>query len=203
MLRNGESWLLDEPQTNEHGMPIVHDVAKALGCLRAGQDNVWAISSILQLGKRILTSEEEHIEGYEKSFSPDDCLCPRFERIDSMPQVSETPSSPLEQENAVYQHQEENWSSSKDGHLPTHQAPQQNPAFWFVSSQIRNPATNSSNQYPDQAGSSSVWKQLSDSEVSSFDTTEAAQTLLPDRSGGVSDWALWSDDTAWKFFTDL
>jgi hypothetical protein len=30
MLRNGETWELDEPKLNDHGKPIVHDVARIL-----------------------------------------------------------------------------------------------------------------------------------------------------------------------------
>src|SRR6266536_1026204 len=43
MVRNGEKWALDDPKSNEDGMPVIHNVVKMLGCLRIWQDDagVW------------------------------------------------------------------------------------------------------------------------------------------------------------------
>ncbi len=38
MLRNGEKWDLGEPELNDRGQPIVHNVASKLGCLRLNND---------------------------------------------------------------------------------------------------------------------------------------------------------------------
>ncbi len=38
MLRNGEKWELGEPELNDRGLPIVHNVASKLGCLRPNSD---------------------------------------------------------------------------------------------------------------------------------------------------------------------
>jgi len=38
MLRNGEKWKLGEPELNDRGQPIVHNVASKLGCLRPNSD---------------------------------------------------------------------------------------------------------------------------------------------------------------------
>ena len=38
MLRNGEKWDLGEPELNDRGLPVVHNVAAKLGCLRPNSD---------------------------------------------------------------------------------------------------------------------------------------------------------------------
>lgn len=38
MLRNGEAWTLPEPELNEDGLPIVHDIASKLGCIRSSSE---------------------------------------------------------------------------------------------------------------------------------------------------------------------
>ncbi len=38
MVRNGEGWALGEPELNDRGQPVVHNVASKLGCLRPNSD---------------------------------------------------------------------------------------------------------------------------------------------------------------------
>ncbi|RDW77116.1 hypothetical protein BP6252_05169 [Coleophoma cylindrospora] len=38
MIRNGESWELGEPEMNERGQPVIHDIASKLGCIRPSPD---------------------------------------------------------------------------------------------------------------------------------------------------------------------
>lgn len=38
MVRNGEPWELGEPELNDRGQPIIHNVASKLGCLRPNSD---------------------------------------------------------------------------------------------------------------------------------------------------------------------
>lgn len=38
MVRNGETWDLGEPELNDRGQPIIHNVASRLGCLRPNSD---------------------------------------------------------------------------------------------------------------------------------------------------------------------
>ncbi|PBP18132.1 c6 zinc finger domain containing protein [Diplocarpon rosae] len=42
MLRNGDSWDLGEPELNERGQPVIHDIASRLGCIRASPDLPYA-----------------------------------------------------------------------------------------------------------------------------------------------------------------
>lgn len=38
MVRNNESWDLGEPELNDRGQPVIHDIASRLGCIRASPD---------------------------------------------------------------------------------------------------------------------------------------------------------------------
>lgn len=38
MVRNNESWELGEPEMNDRGQPVIHDIASKLGCIRPSPD---------------------------------------------------------------------------------------------------------------------------------------------------------------------
>ncbi|KAI0189225.1 hypothetical protein F4808DRAFT_46514 [Astrocystis sublimbata] len=38
MVRNGQSWDLGEPELNDRGRPVIHDIATKLGCMRTNAD---------------------------------------------------------------------------------------------------------------------------------------------------------------------
>jgi hypothetical protein len=38
MVRNGEPWVLEEPELNERGQPVIHHIAQKLGCIRPNSD---------------------------------------------------------------------------------------------------------------------------------------------------------------------
>ena len=38
MIRNNESWDLGEPELNDRGQPVIHDIASKLGCIRPSPD---------------------------------------------------------------------------------------------------------------------------------------------------------------------
>jgi hypothetical protein len=38
MLRNGESWGLGEPELNDRGLPVIHNIVEKLGCIRPSPD---------------------------------------------------------------------------------------------------------------------------------------------------------------------
>jgi hypothetical protein len=38
MVRNGESWTLGEPELNDRGLPVIHNIAEKLGCIRPSPD---------------------------------------------------------------------------------------------------------------------------------------------------------------------
>jgi hypothetical protein len=42
MVRNNESWDLGEPEMNDRGQPVIHDIASKLGCIRPSPDLPFA-----------------------------------------------------------------------------------------------------------------------------------------------------------------
>ncbi|KAK2598946.1 Fluconazole resistance protein 1 [Conoideocrella luteorostrata] len=38
MVRNSQSWELGEPDLNDRGLPVIHDIAQKLGCIRPNSD---------------------------------------------------------------------------------------------------------------------------------------------------------------------
>jgi hypothetical protein len=42
MVRNGESWELGDPEMNDRGQPVIHDIASKLGCIRPSPDLPYA-----------------------------------------------------------------------------------------------------------------------------------------------------------------
>lgn len=38
MVRNNEPWLLGEPELNDRGLPVIHNIAEKLGCIRPSPD---------------------------------------------------------------------------------------------------------------------------------------------------------------------
>jgi hypothetical protein len=46
MVRNGEPWELGEPELNDRGQPVIHNVAAKLGCLRPNSDLDLPVHSI-------------------------------------------------------------------------------------------------------------------------------------------------------------
>jgi hypothetical protein len=42
MLRNNETWDLGEPEINDRGQPVIHDIASKLGCIRPSPDLPYA-----------------------------------------------------------------------------------------------------------------------------------------------------------------
>jgi hypothetical protein len=42
MVRNNESWELGDPELNDRGQPVIHDIASKLGCIRPSPDLPYA-----------------------------------------------------------------------------------------------------------------------------------------------------------------
>jgi hypothetical protein len=88
MVRNGEPWELGEPEMNERGQPVIHDIASKLGCIRPSPDLPFAFpeeeDDFLKLqatmqAKSDLTSEET---GSRKPSTDDSSSSPSLDRAD-------------------------------------------------------------------------------------------------------------------------
>ena len=45
LVRNGQRWELGEPELNDCGRPVVHNIAQKLGCIRSSSDNDLSVHS--------------------------------------------------------------------------------------------------------------------------------------------------------------
>lgn len=46
MVRNSQSWELGEPDLNDRGLPVIHDIAQKLGCIRPNSDVDLPVHSV-------------------------------------------------------------------------------------------------------------------------------------------------------------
>ncbi|GAB0138506.1 hypothetical protein EsDP_00006741 [Epichloe bromicola] len=46
MVRNSQSWELGEPDLNDRGLPVIHDIAQKLGCIRPNSDIDLPVHSV-------------------------------------------------------------------------------------------------------------------------------------------------------------
>lgn len=46
MVRNGEQWTLGEPEMNDRGLPVIHDIAQKLGAIRPNSDIDLPVHSV-------------------------------------------------------------------------------------------------------------------------------------------------------------
>lgn len=81
MVRNGEQWDLGEPELNDRGQPVIHDIASKLGCIRASPDLPYAfpegaedfadLQAQLQSARSEGASEDSHKHSEDSSsYSP-------------------------------------------------------------------------------------------------------------------------------------
>ncbi|KAH8588603.1 hypothetical protein B0O99DRAFT_727774 [Bisporella sp. PMI_857] len=91
MIRNNEPWELGEPEMNDRGQPVIHDIASKLGCIRPspdlpygfpeGAEDFAELQAQLQNAHSEIGSDDVHIKTEESSSnSPDPA---RHERASS------------------------------------------------------------------------------------------------------------------------
>lgn len=54
MVRNGESWEFGDPELNDRGLPVVHNIASKLGCIRPNSDIDLPVHSVFPEDERDL-----------------------------------------------------------------------------------------------------------------------------------------------------
>jgi hypothetical protein len=64
MVRNGETWDLGEVELNEQGLPVVHDIAEKLGCVRQLLDTPCAVPE----DEEVLADSKEQPDFAEENF---------------------------------------------------------------------------------------------------------------------------------------
>jgi hypothetical protein len=88
MVRNGESWDLGEPEMNDRGQPVIHDIASKLGCIRPspdlpnnfpeGAEDFAELQAQLQAARSEANSEDTG----SRKYSGDSSYSPALDRTD-------------------------------------------------------------------------------------------------------------------------
>lgn len=88
MVRNNESWELGEPELNDRGQPVIHDIASKLGCIRPSPDLPYAFPegaedfAELQAQLQAARSEMASEDAGSRKLSEDSSYSPALERTD-------------------------------------------------------------------------------------------------------------------------
>jgi flagellar motor protein MotB len=88
MIRNNESWDLGEPEMNDRGQPVIHDIASKLGCIRPspdlpnnfpeGAEDFAELQAQLQAARSDANSEDTS----DRKYSEDSAYSPALDRTD-------------------------------------------------------------------------------------------------------------------------
>jgi hypothetical protein len=200
MLRNGERWLLDEPQKNEHGAPIIHDIANLLRCLGETQENFLATPHLQEKGRKMLLPKQELMERPQYlSFSSNQYPAAHLAELECLSQDSQPTSTDVNQEKAIHLDHREDFlilSLSQEYPSPKLDSLEEPQEKQYALPRV---AMQDSNQYHRQMNSS--WKLFSDSDIS-FSTINELYESAPELSLDMLDLNMWSNELAWKSFND-
>lgn len=89
MVRNSQSWDLGEPDLNDRGQPVIHNIAQKLGCIRPNNDIDLPVHSVFPEDEAGMTElarqlDEQQPHDHEITFaSKDTASYPRAERASS------------------------------------------------------------------------------------------------------------------------
>lgn len=67
MLRNGEQWDLGEPELNDRGQPVIHNIAKKLGCIRPNSDIDLPVHSVFPEDEQGLAELATQLEAQQQT----------------------------------------------------------------------------------------------------------------------------------------
>ena len=70
MVRNGQQWDLGEPDLNDRGQPVIHNIAQKLGCIRPNSDIDLPVHSVFpedEQGLSELARQLEEQQQHEKA----------------------------------------------------------------------------------------------------------------------------------------
>lgn len=90
MVRNNQSWELGEPELNDRGQPVIHNIAQKLGCIRPNSDIDLPVHSVFPEDEagmaelaRQLEEQQKDIESVKGIKDVDSSVCNRTERASS------------------------------------------------------------------------------------------------------------------------
>lgn len=62
MVRNSQTWELGEPDLNDRGLPVIHDIAQKLGCIRPNSDIDLPVHSVFPEDEAGMTELARQLE---------------------------------------------------------------------------------------------------------------------------------------------
>jgi hypothetical protein len=74
MVRNGQSWDLGEPELNDRGQPIIHNIASKLGCIRPNSDIDLPVHSVFPEDEQGLADLAKQLEEQQKEREAQPCI---------------------------------------------------------------------------------------------------------------------------------
>lgn len=90
MVRNNQSWELGEPELNDRGQPVIHDIAHKLGSIRPNSDIDLPVQSVFPEDEadmaelaRQLEEQQKESDGLKEVKDTDSSACNRTERASS------------------------------------------------------------------------------------------------------------------------
>jgi len=197
MLRNGETSELDEPELNDHGMPIIHDIAMILGCKRGSDDDFWSwpgkSSDLHEIGPKIDLAQPEFREDKQMALLEAHHFSSKSGRFSSPPQDSETPFAPVETNTANPLTQQDDWLLSWKHSMPEHQESQHKPAINLSDVLMRETQIDVSNSSFFPMDPLDSPHQIPQPENDMFDTRDTTNPLITDIRLEDIDWTMWSD----------
>lgn len=89
MLRNNQPWDLGDPDVNDRGQPVIHDIAQKLGCIRPNSDIDLPVHSVFPEDEagmaelaRQLEEQQHHDSESQHKESKETTDSPRYNRTD-------------------------------------------------------------------------------------------------------------------------
>lgn len=70
MVRNGQSWDLGEPELNDRGLPVIHNIAQKLGCIRPNSDIDLPVHSVFPEDEQDMADLARQLEEQQKEHEP-------------------------------------------------------------------------------------------------------------------------------------
>lgn len=70
MVRNGQQWELGEPELNDRGQPVIHNIAQKLGCIRPNSDIDLPVHSVFPEDEADMAELARQLEDQQKEQKP-------------------------------------------------------------------------------------------------------------------------------------
>lgn len=75
MVRNSQTWELGEPDLNDRGLPVIHDIAQKLGCIRPNSDIDLPVHSVFPEDEAGMTELARQLEEQQSKECQDSQDC--------------------------------------------------------------------------------------------------------------------------------